>query len=270
MTDLLNATTEELLAMKAQLGNNFQASFPKVENPLKDPASGIVAPRIDVVGSAKSRLLAQATLQIKPKVRKGDFRVLETKDVAENYILIAPNPLIYFALVCVQVKDAKSEQNFIIDDTLFEQMNAESPIAVEAGDIDLWQGKISLHFFFSLYCHNDEAELAIEVNQPRMEKNRNYFNNRASAIASMQEVWSFIKKAGQDPYAENAKDGDANGHYWCAVAHEKMRQDGVAPHAFKLDADAFQQRTIEELRAQKRYLDDFTCDTVQEILGRKY
>lgn len=270
MMDLLNATPEELLAVKAQLGENFHAQYQKVENPLRDFASGIVAPRIDIPGSALGRLLSQSTLQVKPKVRKGDFRILETKDVAENYILIAPSPLICFAHACVEVKDAKGAQNFIIDDALFEKMNAVSPIATAPGDFDLWQGKLSLHFFFLLYCRNDEAELAVEVNQPRMEKHRNYFQNRLNAIASMQDVWSFIKKVGQDPYAENAKEGDANGHYWCAVEHTQMKHDGVAPYVFKSTLETFRHAVVEDLRAKKRYLDDVNHDTVQEILGRKY
>ena len=270
MTDFLHATPEELLAVKEQLGDNFQAQYQKVENPLRDSASGIVAPRIDIPGSALGRLLSQSTLQVKPKVRKGDFRILETKDVAENYILIAPSPLIYFAHACVELKDAKGAQNFILDDALFEKMNEVSPIATEPGDFDLWQGKLSLHFFFLLYCRNDEAELAVEVNQPRMEKNRNYFHNRVYALGAMQGVWSFIKKVGQDPYAENAKDGEANGHYWCAVEHTQMQNDGVASYVFNSTLETFRQAVVEDLRAKKRYLDDFNHDTVQEILGRKY
>src|SRR5262249_8133817 len=104
MTDFFNMSTEELLAQKAQLGDDFQAQFPKVVDRLKDPVSGIIAPRIDVGGSALKRLLAQSSLPVKPKVRTGDFRTLETRDVAENYILTAHEELIHFAYPCVTLK----------------------------------------------------------------------------------------------------------------------------------------------------------------------
>jgi len=86
----------------------------------------------------------------------------------------------------------------------------------------------------------------------------------------MQNVWSFFKKVGTCPYAENEKDGGGDGHYWNTVAHIKMKMDGVPPHVFANTPESFKKAVIEDLRAKRRYLDDFSHDVVQEILGQKY
>ena len=270
MSDFLNMTPEELLAQKAQLGDDFQVHFPKVENPLQDPVSGVVAPRANVKGSMLDRLKLAAASKSAPKVRKGDFRVYQGSDITGSYRLIAPDPIVYFELACVEVSDGKKDsKSLVLSPDLFEQMFEIKPIDFENGASHDWHGKLSLRVFFLVFCHNNDAEMAIEINKPLREQHQGYYHNRFNAIAWMSRTWSYIKKVGSDPYTENDS-GDGDGHFWETLPHETMTKDGVPPHTFTLTEETFEQAVAENLRVQRRYLEDIDNATVQEILGLKY
>jgi len=266
VTDLINATVEELEAMKAQLGDNFHTHYPSVDNALRDPASGIVAPRTNVKLSAMDRMRAAAASKSAPKVRKGDFRVYLGKDIGGSYKLIAPSPLIAFDLACVETQDGKKDKlEHILSPELFNYMEEMSPIDFETWE-HFWRAKLTMHTFFLVYAMNNEAEMAIEINMPLRDKHRNHYNNRVSALAEMESTWSFIRKVGTDPYREGkVAEGNDGEYYWEASPLTEHRD--TPPHVFELDEESFQQKVIENLRIQRRYLEDREHTLVKEILG---
>jgi hypothetical protein len=272
MSDFLNMSPEKLQGLKEQMGDDFQAHFPSVGDPLRDPASGVVAPKKDVKTSALERIRAHSTSLSRPKVRKGDFKVLEGKDVAGSYRLLAPSPLVGIDLICIEIGALgnKGSQSLLLAADLFEQMDELAPYAIEDDEghkIIMWNAKLSIREFYLVYNWDDDAEIAIEINKPLNEAYQSFYNNRVSALTEMQQGYSTISKVTWDPYAETpAKDGGKDG-YWLVRPYVGEKVRNAKLHEFAMTDETFTAAVINYLRTARRYLDDINHVVIQEVLG---
>jgi hypothetical protein len=273
VSDLLNLKIEDAQSQKDALGEDFAQKYPAVETPLVDPVTGVSAEKRDHKAASLARLQAHISAVRRPKVRKGDFRVLESGDVSSTNIFLMPEEPIIYTLTHLKVMsdNGTEEQSFLITSDLYVEMDDILPCIVpftvgdETENVYPWKAKVSTKEFQLAYNADSDSELAFEINMPWNEDNRSHYYNRLEAFEQLRTGWGNVLKVNFDPYHQvKVKNGKG---FWLIQPNESPKWTKTPLHKFEMTAEAFEQAILNFLRVNRRLLEDINHPIIQRVLS---